>query len=163
MNIIILIDLSLLFPPLIFSLFGSFLIHPPSDPPKIGHFLPPKWSIWGGKMVNFGPPDTQKIPPKPEKWTSGGQISLLRMSKLHRQIHLSDTARGVKTGGGTWSKPADPGMEIICVAEHAKNNKVINKKEQKKFIIKISYSMPDSRRVPTRRLPHTGSLGDCPF
>src|SRR5580704_1497535 len=60
-------------------------------------------------MVNFGPPDTQKIPPKPEKWTSGGQISLLRMSKLHRQIHLSDTARtpksGVKTARGGWPPP----------------------------------------------------------
>src|SRR5580700_2376237 len=60
-------------------------------------------------MVNFGPPDTQKIPPKPEKWTSGGQISLLGMSKLHRQIHLSDTARtpnlGVKTARGGWPPP----------------------------------------------------------
>src|SRR5580658_9796955 len=68
-----------------------------------------KWSNWGVKMVNFGPPDTQKIPPKPEKWTSGGQISLLRMSKLHRQIHLSDTARtpksGVKTARGGWPPP----------------------------------------------------------
>src|SRR5580704_5621427 len=63
-------------------------------------------------MVNFGPPDTQKIPPKPEKWTSGGQISLLRMSKLHRQIHLSDTARtpksGVKTARGGWPPPPPP-------------------------------------------------------
>src|SRR5580700_675253 len=83
-------------------------------------------------MVNFGPPNTQKIPPKPEKWTSGGQISLLRMSKLHRQIHLSDTARGVKTGGGTWSKPADPGMEIICVA---KTIKIIIKQENTKITI----------------------------
>src|SRR5580698_1857765 len=63
-------------------------------------------------MVNFGPPDTQKIPTKTEKWTSGGQISLLGMSKLHRQIHLSDTARtpksGVKTARGGWPPPPPP-------------------------------------------------------
>src|SRR5580692_4415202 len=70
-------------------------------------------------MVNLGvengqfrTPNPQKIPPKPEKWTSGGQISLLRMSKLHRQIHLSDTARtpksGVKTARGGWPPPPPP-------------------------------------------------------
>src|SRR5580698_9188164 len=57
-----------------------------------------KWSISDPKNT-----------PKPEKWTSGGQISLLRMSKLHRQIHLSDTARtpksGVKTARGGWPPP----------------------------------------------------------
>src|SRR5580698_4138114 len=60
-----------------------------------------KWSISDPKNT-----------PKPEKWTSGGQISLLRMSKLHRQIHLSDTARtpksGVKTARGGWPPPPPP-------------------------------------------------------
>src|SRR5580698_809976 len=70
-------------------------------------------------MVNLGVENgqfrTQKIPPKPEKWTSGGQISLLRMSKLHRQIHLSDTARtpksGVKTARGGGHPHPPPGRK----------------------------------------------------
>ena len=95
----------------------------PPLPPKIGHFLgfggvfwPPGYCSkpWGHgrdsrKNGQFRTPNPQKIPPKPEKWTSGGQISLLRMSKLHRQIHLSDTARtpksGVKTARGGWRPP----------------------------------------------------------
>src|ERR1700722_9197496 len=68
-------------------------------PPKLTIFYPRNGQFGGRKWSILDPPDTQKIPPKPEKWTSGGQISLLRMSKLHRQIHLSDTARGSKLWG----------------------------------------------------------------
>src|ERR1700722_2007886 len=78
-------------------------------PPKLTIFYPRSGQFGGVKWSILDPPDTQKIPPKPEKWTSGGQISLLRMSKLHRQIHLSDTARtpksGVKTARGGWPPP----------------------------------------------------------
>ena len=110
------------------------------------------------------PPSPQKIPPKPEKWTSGGQISLLRMSKLHRQIHLSDTARGVKTGGGYLVKTSRPGDgDHLRGGNETRIIKYEQKQEKFKINNKTSYSMSDSRRVPTRRLPHTGSLGDYPF
>src|SRR3984957_16284484 len=67
------------------------------------------------------PPPSKKYPPNLKNGHRGAKFPFSECQNYTDKSISQIPPGGSKLGGGgTWSKPADPGMEIICVAEMVK-------------------------------------------